>query len=38
VSDLPVTPQHPEVHPEPNFDSVHRFSAWLGRMDRAVEV
>jgi len=35
VSDLPVTPQHPEVHPEPNFDSVHRFSAWLGRMDRA---
>jgi integrase/recombinase XerD len=35
VSDLPVTPQHPEVHPEPNFDAVHRFSAWLGRMDRA---
>ena len=35
MSDLPVTPQHPEVHPEPNFDSVHRFSAWLGRMDRA---
>ena len=35
MSDLPVTPQHPEVHPEPNFDSVHRFSAWLARMDRA---
>lgn len=35
MSDLPVTPQHPEVHPEPNFDAVHRFSAWLGRMDRA---
>jgi site-specific recombinase XerD len=35
VSDLPVTPQHPEVHPEPNFDPVHRFSAWLERMDRA---
>jgi len=35
VSDLPVTPQHPEVHPEPNFDAVHRFSAWLERMDRA---
>lgn len=28
-------PQHPEVHPEPNFDSVHRFSAWLERMGRA---
>lgn len=35
MSDLPVTPQHPEVHPEPDFDSVHRFSAWLARMDRA---
>jgi site-specific recombinase XerD len=35
VSDQPVTPQHPEVHPEPNFDGVHRFSAWLERMDRA---
>ena len=35
MSDLPVTPQHPEVHPEPNFDPVHRFSAWLVRMDRA---
>jgi integrase/recombinase XerD len=35
VSDLSVTPQHPEVHPEPNFDPVHRFSAWLERMDRA---
>lgn len=28
-------PLHPEVHPEPNFDSVHRFSAWLERMGRA---
>jgi site-specific recombinase XerD len=35
VSDRPVTPQHPEVHPEPNFDPVHRFSAWLERMGRA---
>ena len=35
MSDRPVTPQHPEVHPEPNFDPVHRFSAWLERMDRA---
>ena len=35
MSDLPVTAQHPEVHPEPNFDPVHRFSAWLERMDRA---
>ena len=35
MSDEPVTPQHPEVHPEPNFDAVHRFSAWLERMDRA---
>jgi site-specific recombinase XerD len=31
----PVSPQHPEVHPEPNFDSVHRFSAWLQRIGRA---
>jgi site-specific recombinase XerD len=29
------SPQHPEVHPEPNFDLVHRFSAWLERMGRA---
>ena len=28
-------PQHPEVHPEPDFDPVHRFSAWLERMGRA---
>jgi site-specific recombinase XerD len=35
VRDQPVTSQHPEVHPEPNFDPVHRFSAWLERMDRA---
>ena len=28
-------PLHPEVHPEPDFDSVHRFSAWLERMGRA---
>lgn len=26
---------HPEVHPEPNYDPVHRFSAWLGRMGKA---
>lgn len=31
----PVAPQHPEVHPEPNFDPVHRFSAWLGRNGKA---
>jgi integrase/recombinase XerD len=35
VSDQPPAPQHPEVHPEPNFDSVHRFSAWLERLGRA---
>jgi site-specific recombinase XerD len=35
VSENTFTPQHPEVHPEPNFDPVHRFSAWLERMDRA---
>ena len=35
MSDDTFTPQHPEVHPEPNFDPVHRFSAWLERMDRA---
>ncbi len=34
MTDL-VTPQHPEVHPEPNFDPVHRFSAWLERMGKA---
>ncbi|MDQ4080715.1 MAG: tyrosine-type recombinase/integrase [Gemmatimonadota bacterium] len=28
-------PLHPEVHPEPNFDAIHRFSAWLERMGRA---
>ncbi len=28
-------PQHPEVHPEPNYDPVHRFSAWLERMGKA---
>ena len=27
--------QHPEVHPEPNYDPVHRFSAWLERMGKA---
>ncbi|MGQ0713865.1 MAG: tyrosine-type recombinase/integrase [Gemmatimonadaceae bacterium] len=35
MSDLPVSPQHPEVHPEPNFDPVHRFSAWLEVTGRA---
>jgi integrase/recombinase XerD len=34
-SHAPPPPLHPEVHPEPNFDSVHRFSAWLERMGRA---
>ena len=27
--------QHPEVHPEPNYDPVHRFAAWLERLDKA---
>jgi integrase/recombinase XerD len=27
--------QHPEVHPEPNYDPVHRFAAWLERMGKA---
>jgi integrase/recombinase XerD len=31
----PPQPQHPEVHPEPNFDPVHRYSAWLERMGKA---
>ncbi|MGH7717219.1 MAG: tyrosine-type recombinase/integrase [Gemmatimonadaceae bacterium] len=31
----PQSYQHPEVHPEPNFDPVHRFSAWLERMGKA---
>lgn len=35
MSDPIITPQHPEVHPEPNFDAVHRFSAWLERLGRA---
>jgi len=35
VSDTAPAPQHPEVHPEPNFDSVHRFSAWLERSGKA---
>lgn len=29
------TALHPEVHPEPDFDSLHRFSAWLARIGRA---
>ncbi|HJU65761.1 MAG TPA: tyrosine-type recombinase/integrase [Gemmatimonadaceae bacterium] len=29
------SPLHPEVHPEPNYDPVHRFSAWLERMGKA---
>ncbi|MDQ6634666.1 MAG: tyrosine-type recombinase/integrase [Gemmatimonadota bacterium] len=33
-ADLPP-PQHPEVHPEPNYDPVHRFAAWLERMGKA---
>ena len=31
----PPPHQHPEVHPEPNYDPVHRFSAWLERMGKA---
>jgi integrase/recombinase XerD len=27
--------QHPEVHPEPNYDPVHRFAAWLERLGKA---
>ncbi|HEX5437666.1 MAG TPA: tyrosine-type recombinase/integrase [Gemmatimonadaceae bacterium] len=29
------SPQHPEVHPEPSFDSAHRFAAWLERSGKA---
>jgi len=35
MSDSAPAPQHPEVHPEPNFDPVHRFSAWLERSGKA---
>jgi site-specific recombinase XerD len=35
VTDQAPASQHPEVHPEPNFDPVHRFSACLERMGRA---
>jgi integrase/recombinase XerD len=28
-------PPHPEVHPEPDYDSLHRFSAWQERMGKA---
>lgn len=35
MTDEVPQPQHPEVHPEPNFDPVHRFSAWLERMGKA---
>jgi len=31
----PSTEGVPEKDPAPNFDPVHRFSAWLGRMGRA---
>src|SRR5215212_1698088 len=31
----PPPEQHPEVHPEPNYDPVHRFAAWLERMGKA---
>ncbi|MBC7791244.1 MAG: tyrosine-type recombinase/integrase [Anaerolineae bacterium] len=30
-----ATVPHPEVHPEPDYDSLHRFSAWLARIGRA---
>ncbi len=28
-------PMHPEVRPEPDYDPVHRFSAWLEKMGKA---
>jgi integrase/recombinase XerD len=30
-----VPPPHPEVHPEPDYDALHRFSAWQERMGKA---
>ena len=33
VTDTPSP--HPEVHPEPDYDPVHRFSSWLGKMGKA---
>lgn len=35
MSDTATAPQHPEVHPEPDFDPVHRYSAWLERTGKA---
>ena len=35
LSDSPPPLPHPEVHPEPDFDSLHRFSAWQERMGKA---
>lgn len=35
MTDTVPPPPHPEVHPEPDFDPVHRFSAWLQRMGKA---
>jgi integrase/recombinase XerD len=35
VPDSVPPPQHPEVHPEPDFDPVHRFSSWLEKTGKA---
>jgi integrase/recombinase XerD len=35
VSDTITQPQHPEVHPEPDYDPVHRFSSWLEKVGKA---
>ena len=35
MTDFTPPHQHPEVHPEPNYDPVHRFAAWLERMGKA---
>ncbi|MDQ6831523.1 MAG: tyrosine-type recombinase/integrase [Gemmatimonadota bacterium] len=35
MSDIEMPAPHPEVRPEPNYDPVHRFSAWLERMNKA---
>ncbi|HEX6964938.1 MAG TPA: tyrosine-type recombinase/integrase [Gemmatimonadaceae bacterium] len=40
MTETAPAPQHPEVHPEPNYDPVHRFAAWLernGKADATVE-
>ena len=35
MSDAITQVPHPEVHPEPDYDPVHRFSSWLEKMGKA---